>query len=86
MEHLWTQKITTIAQQKWLYKLIGFDFKVKYKRGRENVVVDALLRKYKEERKKLQAISQAVPDWPDTIKEETRSNTDLQALVKRVQI
>jgi hypothetical protein len=31
-----------MAQQKWLYRLIGFDFSIEYKKGRENIVADAL--------------------------------------------
>ena len=42
LKHLWTQKITTVAQQRWLWKLMGYDFIVEYKRGEENVVADAL--------------------------------------------
>ena len=42
LKHLWTQKITTVAQQRWLWKLMGYDFIVEYKRGGENVVADAL--------------------------------------------
>lgn len=42
LKHLWVQKITTVFQQRWLYKLMGFDFVVEYKIGRENIVADAL--------------------------------------------
>ncbi|KAH7528613.1 hypothetical protein FEM48_Zijuj05G0090500 [Ziziphus jujuba var. spinosa] len=46
LKHLYSQKITTMAQQKWLYKLLGFDFQVEYKKGGENIIVDALSRRY----------------------------------------
>lgn len=45
LKHLWDQKITTVAQQRLLFKLMGFDFVVKYKRGKENIVADAVSRR-----------------------------------------
>lgn len=32
-------------QQKWVFKLLSYDFSIDYKRGKENKVVDALLRR-----------------------------------------
>lgn len=34
----------TKAQQKWIAKLMGFNFTIEYKKRKENVVVDALSR------------------------------------------
>lgn len=42
LKDLWTQKITTITQQRWLYKLVGFDFEIEYKKWGDNVVADTL--------------------------------------------
>jgi hypothetical protein len=44
LKFLLEQRVGTLAQQKWVSKLLGYDFSVEYKRGRENKVVDALSR------------------------------------------
>jgi hypothetical protein len=33
LQYLWQQAITTTAQQKWLVKLLGYDFSIEYKKG-----------------------------------------------------
>lgn len=82
LKYLWSQKITTSAQKRWLYKLMGYDFKVEYKRGGENILVDALSRRHegKENYGSLYAFTQLIPHWLEAIKEEVAANTTLQAL------
>lgn len=41
---LLTQTIQTPEQQKWLTKLVGYNYEIVYKPGKENVVADALSR------------------------------------------
>jgi hypothetical protein len=36
------QIILSLEQQKWVIKLFGYDYEIIYKKGKENVVVDAL--------------------------------------------
>ena len=45
LKYLLEQRVGTPAQQKWITKLLGYVFIVKYKHGKENVVADALSRK-----------------------------------------
>lgn len=44
LKHFMEQKSTTILQQKWLSKMLGFDYSIAYKNGKDNVVAYALSR------------------------------------------
>ncbi|KAM0035631.1 putative nucleotidyltransferase, Ribonuclease H [Helianthus debilis subsp. tardiflorus] len=44
LKHLLEQKITTPLQHTWLSKLMGYNYKIVYKKGVENNVADALSR------------------------------------------
>ncbi len=75
LQYLWSQKIATEAQQKWLYKLMGLDFSIEYKKGSENKVADALSQRTEEgEEKQLLALSSPVPHWVDSIREDQQSH------------
>ena len=41
--------ISSLEQQKWVTKLFGYDYEIIYKKGKDNVVVDALPGKYEYE-------------------------------------
>ena len=42
VKYLLDQRVGTRAQQRWITKLLGYNFLVEYKKGKENVVVEAL--------------------------------------------
>jgi hypothetical protein len=42
LKFIFEQKIGTPIQQKWITKLLGYDFVVEYKKGQDNIVADAL--------------------------------------------
>nr|GEZ07645.1 retrovirus-related Pol polyprotein from transposon 17.6 [Tanacetum cinerariifolium] len=44
LKYVMDQRITTLFQSKWLPKLLGFDYEIEYKKGKDNVVADALSR------------------------------------------
>lgn len=66
-KHLLNQKITTAIQQKWLTKLLEFDYSIEYKMDRDNVVVDPLSILSEEapihDAFEINAISIIVPKW-----------------------
>ena len=65
LQYLLQQKILSTEQHKWIEKIATFDMEILHKRGKDNVVVDALSRK--DEQVKTYAISVAAPDWLDEI-------------------
>nr|GEW97139.1 hypothetical protein [Tanacetum cinerariifolium] len=44
LKYLMEQRLTTPFQIKWLPKLLGYDYDIVYKKGNENIMVDALSR------------------------------------------
>ena len=48
LKYLLDQRVGTPAQQRWITKLVGYNFLVEYKKGKENVVVEALSRQGEE--------------------------------------
>jgi hypothetical protein len=56
------QCLSSQEKQKWVSKLFGYDYEIIYKKGKGNVVVDALSRKYDAEGS-IFSLSFIVPDW-----------------------
>lgn len=64
LKYLLEQKIGTPLQHKWITKLLGYEFIVKYKQGKENKVVDTLSMKMKtHEKVGLSAITAPANYW-----------------------
>ncbi|KAH9322585.1 hypothetical protein KI387_017224, partial [Taxus chinensis] len=57
--------LSSEEQQKWVSKMLGYDFEIIYKKGKENVVTDALSRKDESTAALLCAISILQEDWID---------------------
>ena len=46
LQYLLQQKTLSTEQQKWIEKIVAFEMEIIHKKGKENVVADALSRKY----------------------------------------
>jgi hypothetical protein len=62
LKYFLEQRISCLEQQKWVTKLFAYDYEIIYKKGKYNVVVDALSQKYEDEGS-LFSLSFIVPDW-----------------------
>lgn len=60
LKYLLEQRITTPTQTRWLPKILGYDYVIQYKKGRENQGADALSRVAEFE---CLAISLPISDW-----------------------
>ena len=57
------QRLSSEEQQKWVIKMLGYDFEIIYKKGKLHFVADAISRKNEEVEALLCAISIIQPDW-----------------------
>nr|GEU68186.1 reverse transcriptase [Tanacetum cinerariifolium] len=60
LKHLLTQTVQTPEQHKWLTKLMGYDFELHYKPGKNNRVADALSRP---DQARFMAVSTPTAEW-----------------------
>jgi hypothetical protein len=62
LKYFLDQRLFSLEKQKWVTKLFVYDYEIIYKKGKDNVVTDALSRKYEDEGS-LFSLSFIVPDW-----------------------
>lgn len=64
LKFLLEQQAITPYQQKWVAKMLGYDYSIVYRKGAQNVVADALSRKPSElEHQLLQCEGNLESDW-----------------------
>jgi hypothetical protein len=63
LKYFLEQRLSSEEQQKWVTNILGYDFEIIYKKGKQNVVADALSRKGEDVEAFLYAISVIQPDW-----------------------
>jgi hypothetical protein len=67
LKYFLEQHISSPEQQKWVTKLFGYDYEIIYKKGKDNVVLDALSQKYEDEGS-LFSLSFIVPYWLQAVR------------------
>lgn len=85
LKYIMEQRITTVLQQKWFMKLLGLDYIIKYKKGLENKVVDALSRVHHDS-SACQSLSVDQPQWAQDIISSYTEDTTAQQLISELLI
>ena len=81
LKYFLEQRLSSEEQQKWVTKMLGYDFEIIYKKGKQNVVADALSRKDEDVEAFLCAISIIQPDWINEAREECKNDEEVWALI-----
>jgi hypothetical protein len=77
--------VGTPTQQKWLSKLIRYDFVVEFRAGRENLVADALSRQEDTtEKGTLWAIYTPIVNWADQLKDSYKTDPEIQTIMQQL--
>jgi hypothetical protein len=84
LKYFLEQCISSPEQQKWVTKLFGYDYEIIYKKGKDNVVADALSQKYEEEGS-LFSLSFIVPDWLQVVRQEWLQDPKSSHLIQQLQ-
>jgi hypothetical protein len=78
------QKLTEGIQHKLLIKLLGYDYRIEYKKGRENKAADALSRAPNQV--SLHVISSAVPKWINEVTDSYENDEHCTDLIAKLTI
>jgi hypothetical protein len=84
LKYFLEQCISSQEQQKWVTKLFGYDYEIIYKKGKDNVMADALSWKYEDEGS-LFSLSFIVPDWFQDVRQEWIQDPKSSHLIQQLQ-
>ncbi|KAL5731844.1 hypothetical protein ACHQM5_004534 [Ranunculus cassubicifolius] len=84
LKFLLEQRITTILQQKWLAKLLGYDYEIRYKKGSLNIPADSLSRAHEDS--KCDSMTVIQPAWLTEVSLSWEGDDKTQAIITQLLI
>ena len=86
LKYLLDQKIHTTIQKKVLTKLLGLRYTILYRKGRENIIIDALSRKHHNSASitvvgELEAVTSILPAWYEEVHASFDKDPKLQSII-----
>ena len=79
------QRISSKEKQKWVTKMLGYDFEIIYKKRNQNVVADALSRKDEDVESLLYSISILQPEWVTEARDEWKNDEEVWTLIRKLE-
>jgi hypothetical protein len=84
MNYFIEQRLSSLEKHKWATKLLGYDYEIIYKKGKENVVVDVLSRKFEEDGS-IFTLTLPITCWLEEARQEWLVNDTIIQLIHRLQ-
>ena len=82
LKYILEQTLFPEEHQKWVMKMLGYDFEIIYKKGKQNVVADALSREDEDVQDLLCAISIIKPKWITKARDEWKIDEEVWSLIQ----
>ena len=79
LQYLLQQKTLCIKQQKWIEKIVSFDMEIIHKKGKDNVVADALSKK--DEEMNSYSVIVVIPEYLDEIRSEYARDLETSEII-----
>ena len=83
LKYFLEQRLSSPEQNKWLKKMLGYDYEIIYKKGKDNIVADALSRQHEED-ESLFSLSLLVPNWIEEVHHEWLTHQTTSKLIQRL--
>jgi hypothetical protein len=84
LKYFLEQRISSQEKQKWVTKIFGYDYEIIYRKGKDNVMADALSQKYEDEGS-LFSLSFIVPNWLQAVRQEWLQDPKSLHLIQQLQ-
>ena len=85
LKYFLEQRLYLEEQQKWVTKILGYDFEIIYKKGKKIFVADALSIKDEDVEAFLCGISIIQPNWIIEARDEWKNDEKVWTLIQRLQ-
>ena len=85
LKYFLEQILSLEEQKKCVTNMLGYDFKIIYKKGKKNVVADALSRKEEDVEALFCVISIIQPDWINEVRDEWKKDEEVWPLIQKFQ-
>jgi len=85
LKYFLEQRLPLEEQKKWVTNMLGYDFEIIYKKGKQNVVSDALSRKDEDVEAFFCAISIIQPDLINEARDEWKKEKEVWPLIQKLQ-
>lgn len=79
------QNLTTLLQQKWLSKMLGFEYIISYKKGKDNVAADALSRIHYREQQ-CNGLTVNKMGWKEELKDSLDGDASAEEIIAQLEV